>query len=359
MLLFCPECQSPFTGVSRCPRCGGLLLMPAEAPPVTDGSRPPEPIVPSPPLGRVVVGTVVSLGLYLGLRELSAGVVHAVLNEAESWWESSEALTAVFLLQVLSTSFGAVLAAAGRTRGITLGGFVGLVCGALFLALEVAEGASPTQLVLWLPPILLTVCGAIAGAVGSWIWAAVPELDMPAPLLKKSSSIELLQDSPTDVERPTRWMRIVFAAAFIVAGMGLAEKVRGMAEKASGGMLKVESRGQGKFMSWQMATLAVLLGGAYAGAGTGAGIRHGLYTGVLAGIGGGILTMTRGAFTQPEEYLLKYMKLDAAGPTDPVAVMGIGFGVLVATLVGGWFGAQLFPPLAPSHMRRRHLRSYD
>jgi hypothetical protein len=360
MLLFCPDCQAAFTGVSRCPRCGGLLLMPDEAPQVTGSTgRAPDPIEPSSPLGRAVVGTVVALGLYLGLRKVSIGVVLASLHKAESWWESSEALTTVFLLQLFSASFGAVLASAGRARGIALGGFVGVVCGILFLGAEVAEGAPPTQLVLLLQPVLLTVCGAIAGAVGAWVWAAVPDLDMPAPLVKKSSSIELLQDSPSDTVRPTRWIRIVLAAAFIVAGMAVAEKARYGAEKASGGLLRVESRSQGKFMSWQIATLAVLIGGAYAGASTGAGLRHGLYAGVLAGIGGGVVIMTRGGFTQPEEYLLKYMNLPASGPGDPVAVMGIGFGVMVATVVGGWFGSQLFPPLAPAHMRRRRLRGYD
>ena len=31
MQLFCPTCQAAFPGTQRCPRCGGLLLMPQEA----------------------------------------------------------------------------------------------------------------------------------------------------------------------------------------------------------------------------------------------------------------------------------------------------------------------------------------
>lgn len=360
MLLFCPECQSAFTGVSRCPRCGGLLLMPEEAPPVAGGpAHAPEAVEQVSSLWRAIVGTIVALGLYLGLRKISIGFVLTILHEAESWWQSSEALTAVFLLQLVSTSFGALLASAGRPRGIALGAFVGLLCGALFLGAEALDGTSLVQLVLLLQPVLLTVCGAIAGAVGAWVWAAVPELDMPAPLVKKSSSIELLQEKPEDKARPTKWYRVVIGALVIVAGMGLAEKARFAAEKASGGLLKVESRGQGKFMSWQIATLAVLAGGAFAGATTGAGLRHGVYTGVLGGIGGGCLAMMRGEFTQPEEYLLKYMNLAVSGPSDPVAVLGIAFGIVVATLVGGWFGGQLFPPLAPAHMRRPHFHDCD
>jgi hypothetical protein len=360
MLLFCPECQSAFTGVSRCPRCGGLLLMPEEAPPAADaGSYAPEAVELTPPFARVVVGTVVGLGLYLGLRKLSAGFVLAILHEAESWWQSSEALTAIFILQLVSCGFGALLASAGRTRGIALGAGVGTLCGGLFLLAESLDGAPPTQLVFLLQPVLMTICAAIAGAVGSWVWAAVPELDMPAPLVKKSSSIELLQEKPKHAERPTKWLRVIVGSIVIVAGMGLAEKARIGAEKASGGMLRVESRGQGKFMSWQIATLAVLAGGAFAGATTGAGLRHGVFVGLIGAFGGGALMMMRSEFTQPEEYLLKYMNLAVTGPGDPVAVLGIGFGILVATLVGGWFGGQLFPPLAPEHMRRRNLHAFD
>jgi hypothetical protein len=334
--------------------------MPEEAPPSADaGSYAPNTIERTPPFARVVVGTVVALGLYLGLRKLSTGFVLAILYESESWWQSSEALAVIFVLQLVSCAFGALLASAGRPRGIALGTVVGLLCGGLFLAAEAADGTPPTQLVFLLQPVLLAVCAAIAGAVGSWVWAAVPELDMPAPLVKKSSSIELLQDKPKDTTRPTKWLRVMVGSLLIVAGMGLAEKARFTAEKASGGLLRVESRGQGKFMSWQIATLAVLAGGAFAGANTGAGLRHGVYAGLIGAVSGGALTMMRGEFTQPEEYLLKYMNLAVTGPGDPVAVLGIGFGILVATLVGGWFGGQLFPPLAPEHMRRRNLHAFD
>ena len=356
MLLFCPECQSAFTGVSRCPRCGGLLLMPDETPEPVDvtGHAPLIPIK-STPTGRIVVGTVVALGLYLGLRKLTTGWVLASTADVDIWWHSAEALIAVFCLQVFAAGFGAVLTSAGRPRGISLGAAVGGLCGGLFLAAEVAAGAPPAQLVLLLQPVLLIATGAIAGAVGAWVWAAVPEFDMPAPLVKKSSSIDLLQDAPREIAHPTIWYRVLIGALIIVAGMALAEKARHGAEKASGGMLKVESRGQGKFMSWQIAALAVLIGGAFAGAGTGAGIRHGVYSGLLGGIGGCILGIVRGEFSQPEEYLLKWMNLAVESPNDPVAILGVAFGVLVASLVGGWFGGQLFPALAPLHMRRARL----
>jgi len=358
MLLFCPECQSAFTGVSRCPRCGGLLLMPNEAPPsVGEPGRVPVELYKPTPSGRTVVGTIIALGVYLGLRKLTQGTVLAVADQA--WWQSADALTTVFILQVIATVFGALLCSAGRTGGIASGALVGLLCGGAFFAAEVAEGMPGLQLALLLQPVLLIVCGAIAGAAGSWVWSAVPELDMPAPLVKKSSSIELLQDAPKETPRPTRWLRVLLGMLVIVAGLGLAEKARFAAEKASRGTLKVESRGQGKFMSWQIATLAVLLGGTLAGANTGAGLRHGILAGILGGLGGGALAIFRGEFSQPEEYLLNYMNIPIGSPQDPLAIFGLGFGVVVAAMVGGWFGGQLLPPLAPTHMRKHHLRGLD
>src|SRR5947208_374290 len=108
MLLFCPECQSAFTGVARCPRCGGLLLMPDEAPSIADEpGHEPSAVVPSTPGSRVFVGTIVALGLYLGLRKLVAAWVQSTTDDGQNWWPSEEALIAVFVLQVFASSFGA------------------------------------------------------------------------------------------------------------------------------------------------------------------------------------------------------------------------------------------------------------
>ncbi len=332
--------------------------MPEEAPPVTDGPRlAPSAIYKPTPSGRALVGTVIAIGLYLALRKISTGIFDAL--EDESWWLSARALATVFTLQGISAAFGAVLASAGRPRGIALGGLIGGLCGGSFLASEIAAGAPPGQLVLLLQPFWLAFLGAIAGAVGAWIWPGVPEFELPPPLVKKSSSIQLSDDTPIERTRPTAWYRILIGATVMVFGMAVADQARSSLEKASGGMLKVSSRGQGKFMSWQIATLAVLVGGAFAGAATGAGIRHGVYAGVLGGIGVAAFGAVRGELGQPQEYLLTWMKLDFNGPQDPVAMLGIGLGVLIASLVGGWFGGQLFLPLAPPHMRKRRLNRLD
>jgi hypothetical protein len=360
MLLYCPDCQAAFTGVSRCPRCSGLLLMPEEAPPSADDqAQSPLPDFKPTPTARAAIGTVIALGLYLGLRKLTTAWVLASTEDYENWWLSADALVVVFVMQTVAAVFGAVLASAGGNRGISIGATIGGFCGGLFLIAEVAAGAPPTQLVLLLQPVILAVGGAIAGAVGSWYWAAVPEFELPPPLVKKSSSIELMSDAPQASGQPTIWYRIVIGAMIILAGINLAERMRHLAEKTSGGLLRVATRSQGEFLSWQIAALAVLAGGAFAGSGTGAGIRHGAYTGLLGSTGVAIVGIVRGEFSQPEEYFLNWMSLVAAGPKDPVGFLGVALGILVTSLIGGWFGGQLFLSLAPAHMRQHGLRNVD
>src|SRR5262245_44980649 len=183
MQLFCPACQAAFPGTQRCPRCGGLLLMPQEAaeasaPPREKTEPLPDPVHPTP-AGRVVVGAVFGLGLYLGLRKLATGTLLATQLEPDEWWASFEGLVAVCGGQGLAVTFGAMLAAAGRTGGFVLGGAVGAVCGGLFLAAELLAGAPAQDLVLYVQPLVLALVGGIAGVFASRIWGAVPIVDMP------------------------------------------------------------------------------------------------------------------------------------------------------------------------------------
>ena len=358
MQLFCPDCQAAFTGVSRCPRCSGLLLMPEEAPP--SGPKRSHPITPSPlrptPAGRVIVGTVVALGLYLGLRKILIGWVFATESDPSGWWLTTDGLVAVFGIQAVAGLFGALLTGTGRVSGFSLGAATGGLCGGLFLAAEVIAGTPSGQLVLYLQPLILAVGGGLAGAVGGRIWASVPELDMPRPVAKKQSSIQLDTDIPKKKRRPTAWARVIIGASIIVAGIGMAEPLRAKAEKASAGALRVESRGQGRFISWQIATLSILLGGAVAGAGTGAGARHGLLTGFLGAVGVVGLSATQGDLSPPLGYLLEKFHLCDTSPNDPATLGLITVGVLVTGLVGGWLGGTILLPLAPPHMRTRRLR---
>ncbi|HYH63733.1 MAG TPA: hypothetical protein VD866_03450 [Urbifossiella sp.] len=359
MQLFCPACQSAFTGVSRCPRCAGLLLSPDEAaflPPDADAA----PARPGPPsaASRLVVGTVAALGAYLALRKFLAGWATASVPESEQvgWWASDDALAAVLAVQALSAVFGALLAGAGRGGGLWLGLVVGGVTGGLFLSVEVAGGAPPGYLVLLVQPAVLAVLGAVAGAVGGRVWAGVPHLDMPTPAVRRSSSVHLGEVSPKPEGRPTVWWKVLAGAAVVVLGVGFADPARKLVERNAKGTLRTASIGQARFLSAQLATLAALGGAALAAAGTGAGLRHGVLAGALGSVGVAGLSAAQGALPAPAAYLVEHMNLDAADPGSPVVLAAVGFGLVVAGVVGGWLGGTLFLPLAPAHMRHGRRR---
>ena len=356
MQLFCPACQAAFPGTQRCPRCGGLLLLPHEA---AESSAPkPRPVpvravAPPTPAGRVVVGAVFALGLYLGLRKLAMGAVLATHPDPDAWWLSFEGLMAVCAGQALAVVFGAVVASAGRSVGFVFGAAVGSVCGGLFLAAELVAGAPPRDLVLYVQLFVLVFVGGVSGVFAARVWGAIPVLDMPIPDRNRLSSSRFAIDPPARDGRPTAWLRVLCGAIIIMVAVGVAEQVRSGAQKYSGGMLQVNSIGQGQFLTWQIAVLGVLCGGVAAGAGTGAGLRHGVMAGGLGGIGVLGLTAVRGEPLGPVSYWLSKLSIGHLPPNDPAAVVAALTGVVVLGVLGGWLGGTLFQPLAPAHMRQR------
>jgi hypothetical protein len=334
----------------------------ALAPPVPLISFPARdgPVQPTP-MGRVAVGAVLGLVAYLGLRKvLLAGVLASIPDPAE-WWASLDGLMAVFGAQLAAVLFGSILAGAGRAKPLSVGGAVGALCGALFLAGEVLAGTPPEQLVLYLQPIVLTVAGGLGGLIGAQVWPSLPELDIrpPAPTGSKLSSMRLAIEETQEPARPIAWAHILAGAAIMVAGVGLADTARSKVQKVSGGLLKVETVSQGQFISWQFATLVVVLGGVTAGAGTGAGTWHGMLAGVLGGAGAVGLAHYYGVTTPPMDYWLARLAMTGPEVQEWGRALAVGGGIMIAGVIGGWLGGQVFLPLAPAHLRARRLRMGD
>src|SRR5262245_48718872 len=238
MQLFCPVCQSAFAGTQRCPRCGGLLLLPQEAAEAAT-QRPtsaPKPRLPSP-TGRVFIGGVFALGVYLGVRKLVLGYLLATNHDPETWWSTFDGLCAVCGAQLLAVLFGSVVAAAGRTGGLAFGSAVGAMCGVLFLVAELLAGAPAQDLVLYIQPLVLLCAGAIAGVLAARVWGAVPILEMPIPNRALLSSSRFVLGETQKVRRPTAWLRILVGAMIMVIVVAAADKVRTSAQKYSGGFL--------------------------------------------------------------------------------------------------------------------------
>jgi hypothetical protein len=356
MQLFCPACQTPFTGVSRCPRCNGLLLMPDEAAYLTTGPdpAPPRPTKPTP-AGRLTVGLLVAFGAYLGLRKLVSAWAAYQSADPDAWARTEEAQAAVFAVQAAAAACGALIGGSGRSRGVWLGAGVGLAFGVLLAGAEVLSGGGVDPLAL-VPPLVLAVVGAIAGAVAGWVWAGVPELDMPAPISRRESSIELTGVVTPPKGRPTAWLKVLVGAAVVAIGVVAADPARRAAEKETKGALRVTSVGQARFMSSQMAALVVLVGAAAAAAGTGAGVRHGVLAGVFGAAGMAGLAAASGKLPVPAGYFVELLNLDASQGATPLTLGVAGVGLAAAGAVGGWLGGTLFLPLAPAHLRGRRMR---
>jgi hypothetical protein len=360
MQQYCPTCQAAFPGAARCPRCDGLLFLPHEAADANPSAADAQPgFIRPTPSGRIAVGTILAMGLYLGLRKVVSAGVLATTPDPSAWWTSFEGLIAVFGVQAVAVLFGALVAGAGRTRGFPVGFAVGGLCGGLFLAGEVLAGTPGAELVLYLQPPTLALAGGLTGAVGRRVWPALPDLDIRPPAPKRSSSIQLAVEEAKNEARPTSWVRVLVGSVIIVVGVGMADEARLKIQRGSGGLFKVESVLQARFLSWQMATFAVLLGGVTAAAGTGAGLRHGLIAGGIGAAGVIGLAVSRGEVSPALHYWLSRLSVGGTGTLDPPAAAAVIGGVLAAAIVGGWLGGQVFLPLAPAPMRSRRLKMGD
>jgi hypothetical protein len=317
----------------------------------------PEPApLQAPPtaLGRITIGTILALGFYLGIRKLLTGTILAASQSgAGPWWLSLQGLTVVYSIQVAAVLFGALIAAAGRQYGYSLGFMVGGLCGGLFLGFELLAGAPAHTLVLYLQPPMLALIGLVAGTMGTRIWAPPVDLKIPLPTGSKLSSLQLGDDLAEEQPRPTWWVRIFAGAAIIVIGAAFADPLRSALQRNSGGLLRVESFGQADYITWQFATLISLFGGVFAAMGTGAGIRHGMFAGILGAAGVVALCHNQGEPLPPVYYFLTRTELDHMPMTSPPVLGAVGLGVAALGALGGWLGGTLFPVMAPEHMRRR------
>jgi hypothetical protein len=354
MQLFCPACNAAYFGETRCPRCAGLLLMPHEVASNAPEEPEPPPVLASPTaIGRITMGTILALGFYLGVRKLLTGSILAALQVgAGEWWLSLQGLTVIYAVQVVAVLFGALIAAAGRPYGYSLGFMVGGICGGLYLGFELLAGAPAQTLVLYLQPPILALLGLVAGAVGSRVWQPAAVLNLPLPTSSKISSLQLGDDLAEEQPRPTWWIRVLAGAAIIVLGAAFADEARSFLQRNSGGLLHVESLGQSEYITWQFATLIAICGGVFAAAGTGAGVRHGLLAGMLGAVGVFAACQSQGEALPPVYYFLVRSSLDDLPLTSPTVLASIGTAIVTLGILGGWLGGTLFPTVAPPHMRK-------
>lgn len=355
MQLFCPDCQAAFAGTPSCPKCGGRLLAPQESfvqAAVAAADELPTP-VQTTFLGRVMLGTIASLGLFLSLREFAVAFGGGVGIDVFT----------LCGLRYVAVAVGGLLTGAGRANGSQPGFVSGLAVGVLLTVHDVLlSGGSeywwPVGLAVGFP----LVAGA-AGWVGSRVWPApvdLPDVAVPSAVTasRASNLLRLSEGSEKRKgERPTVWLRVLVGGLVAFAAIAASDTMREFLAKASSGIFKTGGHARGAAVGAQLAAILLVVGGIVAGAGTGAGLRHGFFAALFTGMVFYAAAFSRGAAAKypPVDGLFAYLDLtlDSLYAPQTVAVL-LAFLVGLIT-AGGWLGGQLFPPLAPEWMRKRKI----
>lgn len=353
MQLFCPDCQAAFAGASSCPKCGGRLLAPQES--FVQAAVAPAEELPTPVqttfLGRVLLGTIASLGLFLSLREFALAF-------------SGGGFIEVFTLcgiRYLAVAVGGLLTGAGRTNGSQPGFVSGLTVGALLTVHDVLSSGGNEY---WWPVGLAVGFPLVAGAagwVGSRIWPApvdLPDVAVPSAVTaSRASNLSRLTDGSEKRkgERPTVWLRILIGGLVAFAAIAASDPIRMFLANASRGIFNTGGYSRAAAVGAQLAAIVLVIGGMIAGAGTGAGLRHGFYTALFTAMIFYAAVLSRGAAADypPVTGLFAYLDLTIDSffaPQTVAIILAFLIGLITA---GGWLGGQLFPPLAPEWMRHR------
>ncbi len=337
MSMVCPQCHGSFSQRLQCPACGVRLEYQAGARHVAAAAPTPaeNPAWQQTPWGRILIGLLLSQGLYYGLWNLLKGVHLAVAGqEGHDVWSTLYGLILLQCLQALALIAGGALAGAGQRRGVAYGGVVGVWNGLIFVWLQHRNLDWFTPVMLYSQPILQTAFGAAGGFLGTLIWQPLPSTlgagnsEPSGPSFGRRRRFALLVG-------PVAWGRVIMGIGVALGGAIWADAILSWVLVAGEGKLSVDTYLQDHLITWEITGLAMLIGSAIAGATTANGLKQGL----CVGCGTAIL-------------LLGLRLGERTVHADALALALLT--ALVLGLVGGWFGCQLFPPLA-RYARRRGL----
>lgn len=348
MQLYCPSCKATFAAAPRCPRCGDRLVTPSESFSALSHKAPPPPdLVRTTPAGRIALGSAMALGLFFGMREWGL----AVFPDPQ-WWNGAVGIGLTVFLRAVGAAVGGLLAGSGRGTGMTTGAAVGMICGGIYMVADATTGSGALAVdgVVW---AALAVVAAVAGALGPRMWPPPAELPDPEPAGRGSSLAALVEDEVLKKgARPTAWGRLGLALVMLVLAVAGADATRQLLKKGSAGLLEMGGPVQAPLVDLQLATIGVILAGAFAGATTGAGLRHGLIVGVLGALA--VLGLRQlesvGAVVEGVLWMFNLPTDGSAGGTGMLVVAG---SVLVTCTAAGWFGGQLMPVLASKAQRAK------
>jgi hypothetical protein len=319
MSAVCSRCSQVFDDAA-CPRCG-------TPPPIHDFSPAPAhgPRWQQTGWGRILIGLILSQGLFYGLRHLTTGLLLVADDgDAEAMWNDVRNLLILQGIQLFGVLVGSILAGGGQRSGFFLGAVVGAWNGVLVLLLRQNPAQELNLVGMVGQPLLHAFVGSLGGAFGSLVWKPIPATAVPVSLAPPRKPVPRRR-TPL-LAGKIHVLRILLGAAVAVAGTLSASLLLHKALALSGGKLETTHAMQDRLITWEIKAVMLILGGALAGATTTNGIKQGLFVGLVSSVA--LITFQ----TPIADAWLEFASLTAVST----------FALCVA---GGWFGGALFPPV--------------
>lgn len=333
--MVCPQCNDTFEQRLQCPACGVRLLYQAQLPRRGGSVASPGSAWQQTPWGRIIIGLLLSQGLYYGFRNLCmAGLLVAGEGAPRDVWTTLTGLILLQALQAVGVLIAGALAGAGQRQGFIYGSLVGVWNGALFIVAQNWTGDQEfTAVALFGLPILQTAFGALGGFVGSCIWKPLASLTVISPP-RTPFPLGTSRRKQSAFSGPIAWGRVVTGTTVAVGGCIWANVILDYVLEAAEGKLSISSHLQAQLVTWEITALAMLVGGVLAGSATSNGIKQGFCVAL------GTSAVLLGVHLASANLSLQTM----------ISTLGcsVSFG-----LVGGWFGSQMLPPLVPARVRKR------
>ncbi|HXG12955.1 MAG TPA: hypothetical protein VNK04_24570 [Gemmataceae bacterium] len=324
MAMVCPRCNNSFDQRIQCPTCGVRLIYRHTS---GTGRAPDENgRWQQTPWSRILVGLLLAQGLYYGLRHLcTAGLLVTGDPSAPNVWTTLYGLLFLQGLQALGLLVGGALAGAGKRQGIIYGAIVGIWNGVISVLVMPDRSNTLTAVTIYGQPILQMAFGAVGGLVGMLIWRPLPRLSIPG-IPRPSVPLPALPRGPSVFSGPIAWGRVLAGVAVAVGGSIWANVILEMVLEASEGKLTISSHLQAQLVTWEITTLAILVGSALAGATKANGLKQGLCVGLGATV-----------------VMIGIRLNNGAASVDTLVYTAAT--TLAVSLLGGWFGGSLFPPV--------------
>jgi hypothetical protein len=336
MSMVCPQCNNTFEQRLQCPLCAVRLQYHEPRRQYERGPHAPLRWQQTP-WGRILIGLLLAQGLFYGLRHLLTAILMGVQGEqaVQQMWTTATGFILLQGVRIFSLLVGAVFTGGGQRHGFVLGAVVGAWNGVLSVLFLPGPAQSLTTVAIVGQPLLQAAMGGVGGWLGSAFWKPVP-IETPGviPVRKRAS----FRSHFAGFAGPVAWFRVSFGVVLAVIGTLTATMFFEKIIDLSHGALATTDDMQDRLIIMEIKALAILLGGALAGSTTSNGLKQGLCVGIATTV---ILIGIE------INHVHSWIQLSALTTVSSFCL----------SLVGGWFGAQLFPPVVKLRRLGRDLGS--